>query len=263
MVGGIVDTQRYPLGDLGDARRRALVARCRASFEAQGSFTLEGFLRAEALAEAAGQVEALMGRVAHRHVARHNVYFSDEVPGLPADHGALAPLESANYTLTCDQLAGTHVREVYEWDGLLDFLVEVLDGPRLYRMQDPLARLNVMGYGEGDALDWHFDRSQFTVTVLLQEPQAGGTFEYRRHLRTDTEPRYDAVARLLAGEDPDVRALPLPAGTLNVFAGRYAAHRVTPVEGPRMRMVAILSYVESPGMSFSDGDRVRFYGRAR
>jgi len=263
VIDAIVDTERYPFGDLEQPRTRALIERCRASLAETGTFSLEGFLREETLAEAVDQIAPLMARAAHRHVARHNVYFTDHVPDLPAGHGALVPLESANYTLTCDQLQDTHVRKVYEWDALLGFLVAVLDRPNLYRMDDPLARLNVMGYGEGDALNWHFDRSQFTVTLLLQQSREGGVFEYRRHLRTDTEPRYEAVARLLAGEDREVRALPLPAGTLNVFAGRYAAHRVTPVLGARQRMVAILSYVEEPDMAFSAEDRIRFYGRSQ
>lgn len=50
--------------------------------------------------------------------------------------------------------------------------------PRLYLMDDPLARANVMSYHHGEALDWHFGRSEFTTTLLLQAPDAGGC---RRH----------------------------------------------------------------------------------
>ena len=69
-------------------------------------------------------------------------------------------------------------------------------------MPDPLARVNVMSYREGEALNWHFDRSEFTTTLLLQAPKAGGAFEYRSDLRTDTDPNYAGVARLLSGQDP-------------------------------------------------------------
>ena len=257
----MVDTERYPLAD--PVRSRPLVERCRRLLERDGSFSLENFLRHEALAEAVRQIEPRMARIAHRHVANHNVYFTDEVPGVPAEHGALARLESVNHTLTCDQLGSTHVRAIYEWDALLVFLASVLETRCLYRMKDPLARLNVMGYEEGDTLNWHFDRSQYTVTLLLQSSLEGGVFEYRRHLRSDSDPRYDAVARLLAGEDPWVRPLKVSPGTLNVFAGRYAAHRVTPVQGRRMRLVAILSYAESPDAVFTEVDRMRFYGRSQ
>ena len=54
----------------------------------------------------------------------------------------------------------------------------------LFTMRDPLARVNVMSYREGEALNWHFDRSEFTTTLLLQEPSGGGEFQYRTDLRT-------------------------------------------------------------------------------
>jgi hypothetical protein len=34
-----------------------------------------------------------------------------------------------------------------------------------------------MDYRPGEALNWHFDRSQFTTTLLIQAPEQGGEFE--------------------------------------------------------------------------------------
>ena len=150
----------------------------------------------------------------------------------------------------------------YEWTPLADFLARVMRKPRLYPMDDPLARANVMAYHEGEALNWHFDRSEFTTTLLLQAPDAGGEFQYRSDLRTPADPNLDGVARLLDGRDPEVRSLTLAAGTLNVFKGRNTAHRTAPVIGPRERMIAVFSYYERPGVLFSEEERVGFYGRA-
>ena len=50
------------------------------------------------------------------------------------------------------------------------------------------ARVNVMAYRAGDALNWHFDRSEFTTTCLLQAPAAGGEFQYRSALRSAADP---------------------------------------------------------------------------
>ena len=58
-----------------------------------------------------------------------------------------------------------------------------------------------------------------------------------------------------------MQTLPLQPGTLNVFKGKHTAHRVTPVEGARPRIVAIFSYYETPGFTMSDAERVGFYGR--
>jgi hypothetical protein len=136
-----------------------------------------------------------------------------------------------------------------------------MDKPRLYTMPDPLARVNVMAYRAGETLNWHFDRSEFTTTLLLQAPESGGAFEYRTDLRSDADPNYEGVARLLAGKDPLSRIEPLSAGTLNVFRGRNTAHRVTTVEGSRERIIAVFSYYERPGVMFTEEERIGFYGR--
>ena len=37
-------------------------------------------------------------------------------------------------------------------------------------MDDRIAGANVMTYYDGEARNWHFDRSEFTTTLLLQAP---------------------------------------------------------------------------------------------
>ena len=129
-------------------------------------------------------------------------------------------------------------------------------------MQDPLARANVMSYRDGEALNWHFDRSEFTTTLLLQAAEQGGDFEYRTDLRSDDNPNYEGVARLLEGRDPQSKVMRVKPGTLNVFRGKNTAHRVTTVRGNRDRMIAVFSYYERPGVMFSPEERLGFYGRA-
>jgi len=131
----------------------------------------------------------------------------------------------------------------------------------LYEMKDPLARVNVMAYFEGEALNWHFDRSEFTTTILLQAPESGGDFEYRTGLRGDSDPNYDGVANFLAGNDNDKKALKLTAGTLNVFRGKNTAHRISTVGGNTPRMIAVFSYYQTPDVMFSPSEQLGFFGR--
>jgi hypothetical protein len=65
----------------------------------------------------------------------------------------------------------------------------------------------------------------------------------------------------LNGQDRP-RQIGLSAGTLNVFAGKNTAHRVTPVEGDTSRVIAVFSYYETPDVMFSEEERIGFYGRA-
>lgn len=39
-------------------------------------------------------------------------------------------------------------------------------------------------------------------------------------------------------------------------------HRVTPVKGDKERLIAVYSYYERPGVTFSKEEQMGFYGRA-
>lgn len=258
----ILDLDRYPLHRPGSAAWDALVAQARADLAATGMFNLPGLVLPQALARAVAEIAPVMDTLSFTHRRRHNIYFRREVPGLAPDHPALALVETTNHTVCADQIATSVPLWIYEWPAFAVFLAAALDKDALFTMADPLARANVMAYGEGEALNWHFDRSEFTTTLLLQEPSGGGDFEYRSDLRSDSDPNYDGVARVLTGQDDQVRRLTLAAGTLNVFRGKNTLHRVTPCQGPRQRLIAVFSYYDRPGVRFSREDQLGFYGRA-
>lgn len=256
-----IDLQRYPLDKVGSVAWTALVEKSQAELERNGMFNLEGFIKEDYILEAAHLLTPIMHRESYTHSRTHNIYFKPKIEGLPEDHPALRKVETVSHTLCADQLQESLVTEVYEFAHLLTFLSAVMKKPQLYVMSDNLARVNVMSYREGETLNWHFDRSEFTTTLMLQSPLQGGEFEYRTDLRSDDDPNYAGVAELLEGRDPRVQKLRLQAGTLNVFRGKNTAHRVTPVRGSRDRMVAVFSYYERPGVIFSAEEQYGFYGR--
>ena len=258
----VVDLERYPLDRLDGPAGEALVAACRRALEREGMFDLDGFLTEDARAAALGEVARPLRDDAFTHRRAHNIYFRKDVPGLAPDHPALAERETVNHTICADQIEGSILRRLYDWPPFAAFLARVMGEAALYPMGDPLAGVNVMAYREGEALNWHFDRSEFTTTLLLQAPEAGGGFEYRKDLRTEDDPNHDGVARLLRGEDPLARIVHPAPGGLNVFKGRNTPHRVTPVEGGRERVIAVFSFYDRPGVAFSDEERIGFYGRA-
>jgi hypothetical protein len=258
----MLDLDRYPLDRPDSPAFEELVAACRRDMEGNGMFNLDGLVRPAGLARAVGEIQSVSDRAAYVHQRRHNVYFEETVAGLAPDHGALKRFDTINRTLCDDQLAGMLVHEIYEWAPLPAFLARVLDKPRLYLMRDPLARANVLSYRPGEALNWHFDRSLFTTTLLIQAPDEGGEFEYRSNLRSEQNPNYEGVSKLLNGTDRKIRVNPLAAGTLNVFAGKNTLHRVSPVRGQCDRLIAVYSYYEQPKVMFSDEERIGFYGRA-
>ncbi len=257
----ILDLERYPIDKPGTPQWQVLVDRCKADLLRDGMFNLEGLVRADALQRIVAEVKPVMDTLSFVHTREHNIYFLKNIPGLPDGHPALKREKTTNHTVCADQIPQSLVLHIYEWAPMILFLGAVIEKDALFPMRDPLARVNVMGYREGEALNWHFDRSEFTTTLLLQAPEEGGDFVYRTGLRTADDPNYDGVARLMRGEDAHVKVLKLSAGTLNVFKGKNTAHKVSTVRGNRERLIAVFSYYEKPGVMFSREEQLGFYGR--
>ena len=258
----LIDLHNYPIHEPGSVDYRALVARCRDKLNNFGMFNLSGFLRAGACAEAVLEITPIMAEHAFTHRRMHNIYFLEEVPGVEPDHPALNKMETTNHTVCADQLGNDIVVKVYEYPPLKRFLADTMSKSKLFLMEDPLARVNVMSYREGEALNWHFDRSEFTITLLLQAPDGGGEFQYRPSLRNEHEPNFEGVACLITGRDKKIKTLNSVPGTLTVFRGKNTAHRITAVEGSKERIIAVYSYYEFPGKVFTEEERIGFYGRA-
>lgn len=257
----ILDLDRYPIDQRGSAAYAALLATCQDDLALNGMFNLPGFMRQSALDETLAVSLPKFETEAFRHERKHNIYFKEKIDGVPDDSPLYTQFSTSNLTLCSDQVAGTPVVALYEWQPFVDFLADVMERPALYPMDDDLARLNVMAYHDGQGLNWHFDRSEFTTTLLLQAPEQGSTFLYRTDLRSADDPNYDGVANLVRGEDTQVQALDAEAGTLNVFRGVNTPHCVTPAQGPRPRVVTVLTYYETPGARFTPEEQLGFYGR--
>lgn len=258
----ILELDRYPLDKPGSPAWDALVARCKADLAREGMFNLKGLMRPDAITRAMAEVGPIMERLSFLHKRKHNIYFRKDLPGLAEDHPALKTVDTINHTVCGDQLEQTVIDWIYSWPQMAVFLAATLDKTSLFTMADPLARMNIMRYGDGEALNWHFDRSEFTTTLLLQEPSGGGEFLYRTDLRSDTAPNYDGVAAVLEGRDTSVKSHVLKAGTLNVFKGKNTLHKVTTCTGATSRFIAVFSYYERPGVRFTKEEQVGFYGRA-
>ena len=257
-----LDLARFPLNELESSCGKRLLSRCQRELNEDGRFNLDQFLKCSAIELCLQEIEPKLRHSAFTHSRQHNIYFDDHVEGLDCSHPALKRMNTVNHTLCGDLLARSLLERIYEWEPLIEFLAKVLGMSQLFPMADPLARLNVMAYGEGEALNWHFDRAEFTVSLLLSAPRRGGLFQISSNLRSDAAPNYEAVGELLSGNHDSVHAVNLAPGTLNVFRGKNSAHRITQVEGALPRIIAVFSYCETSDFVFSKEDRILFYGRS-
>jgi hypothetical protein len=262
-IATTIDLDRYPIAPLGDARAQALAGACRAQLADTGSCLLPGFLRPDAVARMAEEAAAI-APLAHRKPGGRGAtaYLAPPDESFPEDHPRRRLQTSSVGAVAYDLLPrGNLVRALYEWDGLLEFLAASLGKDRLYRYADPLGALNIASMGDGEHLLWHFDQTDFVVSILLQDCERGGDFEYVPNIRDAETENYDRVRRLLDGDRSEVVRLDMAPGTLALFMGRHSIHRVTPIAGPRLRLIALLGYDTEPGTMSSDRLKLARYGR--
>ncbi len=262
LIEDIVDLQRYPIDKPDSGAMQRLVKDCQSRLADRGLFTLPGLLKAEIIQDILAEVTPLIAGASFNHRRKHNVYFLPDVPGLDNNHPALRQFDTQNHTVCADQIPDSPLLGLYYWQPFINFLAAVMEKPAIYPMDDDLSCLNVMAHKQGEALNWHFDRSEYTTTILLQAPHAGGEFQYITDLRSDHDPNYDGVGEFLQSDFSAATTLPLEAGTLNVFKGSNTLHRVAPVQGPTDRIISIFTYYETPGKRFSAEEQIGFYGRS-
>jgi len=257
----VIDLKRYPIDDRASSKYQALVQGCRDQLRDRGVAQLDGFLAPAAVSE----MVALAGRLAAQAWASdqtHTVYFEPPDNSAGPDHPRALLQHSAKKAIAYDQIpAAAPIRRLYESDDLTAFIAAVLGKPVLYRSADPLDALEIAIFDDGDELGWHFDNSEFSVTVMYQQSEAGGHFDYYPALRTEHDDNYPGVQDVLLGRPDGVVRLAASPGTLAVFRGQHALHRVTPVSGPRPRINSVLTYGEHPAMKLNELTQKLFYGR--
>lgn len=256
ILDDVIQGRKYPLTDSNFQQA------CKQTLDAQGALVLEDFLSPLALAEIVTEGEAKQ-QLAYFSKDDHTVYLKPQDEALSADHPRNLLVKSSKGCITDDQIAeDSPLRCLYNAEEFREFLAEVLGEEQLYNYADPLSSINLHYHQDGQELGWHFDESSFAITLLIQSPEQGGEFEYIENMRDadNGEMNYAGVAEVLAGERQP-KVLQASAGTLTLFRGRNAIHRVTPSRGDTTRMLVVLAYNSAPDIALSESARMTFYGR--
>lgn len=256
MLSSLIDLETYPLGAPDFA------ASCRDTLDREGVLSLPNFLQPQTLAALVQEARAAEDQ-AYFTASTHNVYLTPNDPELPGDHIFNRQVISTKGCICDDVVAqNSPLRALYNDPAFKAFVAQVVGAKALYPYADPLSSINIHYAPEGKELGWHFDNSEFAITLLLQAPEGGGEYQYIKDLR-DAEARemnFSGVEAALDGTRP-ATTLPIDPGTLVLFRGRNSLHRVTPTVGSRTRMLVVLAYNGEPGVSLSETARQTFYGR--
>lgn len=257
----LIDLGRYPLLEPDSETYRAVVERARRQMRENGAAEIEAFVSGAGVAALVADADMLAPR-AHASGGQGTAYLEFPDFSLPEDHPRLHfadyRVRAVAYDITP---LDSPLRLLYEWDPLKDLIEAVLDRGAIHRYADPFGALNLAVMGDGDQLQWHFDQTDFVVSLAIQSAESGGDFEVVPRLRSADDERYDDVAAVLNGDRAKVETLAMRAGTLLVFEGRYSLHRVSPIRGARWRHVGLLAYDTKPGTMGSNLLRADRYGR--
>jgi hypothetical protein len=259
----IINTDLYPVKQLSSASAQAWISEVKTDLKRNGSCTLENFVTGEALDIMVQQAKSIT-HLAYPGPTEVSPYFFNyqlaDDQNLPATHPTRRKGKRNLAQIAADLIPSKFLlSHLYHSNLMLNFLSAVTEQP-MYRNQDPYQSLNISVMNQGGCQQWHFDSGDMVVTLLLQEPEGGGIFEYAPAIRAETDENFDEVLKVLDGGSEQVIQNRLRAGTLSLFRGHYSLHRVTPVEGERQRLQAILGYSTRPDLFGSKESSILHYG---
>ncbi|HAT86051.1 HalD/BesD family halogenase [Cohaesibacter gelatinilyticus] len=255
-LSSIINLDKHPIGE---AEYRA---RCRQQIDDTGVLMLGEFLTPSAI-EAVRHEGVRSEDHAYFCKQEHNVYLTPCDDSYPMDHPRNREVISTKGCIPDDVIdESSPLRELYMSDVFKGFLCEIFGENALYPYADNVSSINLHYAKKGQELGWHFDNSSFAITLMIQDTESGGAFEYVANVRDADkgEMNFAQVGRVLDGQEP-VQILNAAPGTLSLFRGRNSIHRVAPNEGDRTRMLAVLAYNSEPGIALSENARKTFYGR--
>jgi len=258
-AANLINLAKYPI-NRDCPERSAVLASVHDDLRRYGCAVLKGFLTPDGIVALTEETDGVADK-GHKSYSQTNAYFTQDDPDLPIDDPRRQFFDRSNAFIAADNFARQGpLRNVHDFDGFDQFVQDCLQEKKFHRYADPLADVIVNMAIEGNGFPWHFDTNNFTVTLSIQNAEAGGAFEYAPMIREHDE-NFAEVRRVLDGTSEMVRVLNLEPGDLQLFRGRYSLHRVAPLKGNRPRYVAIFSYVEEPGMVGSPERTKQLYGR--
>ncbi len=260
-VAELINLARYPLTDRGSPVLAAQIETLRASLKKTGAAEAPAFLSTRGLARCIADAEALALQQ-YKSVGEGTAYLEEPAATWSKDHPRAIRQRYSVGVVAYDQFpADSPVRCLYEWRPVVEFVSAVLERAPLYQYADPMGALNLAVMGHGDELQWHYDQTDFVVSLALRDADVGGDFEVAPKLRSAMDENYPGVSRVLEGCTDEVTRLPMTPGTLLIFAGRHSLHRVSPIAGATERLVALLGYDTRPDTKSTPHLQRKRYGR--
>lgn len=258
----IFDLKAYDISDTASPRYQDLIQYCRSGLAQRNIAILPNFVRPEFVKMIADELAELEHK-AFVSDSTHNPYFTPKDASLAQGHPVNIFDAASNGFIAFDDLPeGATLKKIFFSSIFIRFLSDCVGEDRLYPFADPLTCMTVNIMKKDQSLGWHFDTPKFSITLSIDQADEGGAFEFSpnvRKIERGVENHAD-VAQILKGDMSSVDSFVAPPGSLQIFMGRNAIHRVSNVARGTRRM-AIFSYDPEPGQYFHPKKSLDLFGR--
>ena len=196
----------------------------------------------------------------YKSSSEYNVYISEHDHYFTKDSPRNRIMSTSKKCIPNDLIPKNSIlQKIYDSTVVRSFFLDLLNKEELHPYQDPLSSININYYDKGDALGWHFDNSDYTITLLVKNCTEGGVYEFFNDMRyKEGDEDYGFVEKILDEKIKGTKAESLE-GDLMIFKGNKSIHRVTAVEKGE-RILVTFNYNENKGVSLSEQSRKTFFG---
>jgi len=201
--------------------------------------------------------------LSYKSSSEYNVYVSEYDNSFPNDSARNRIMSTSKKCIPNDLIPNNSIlQKMYDSDIIRSFFMDLLNKNELHPYSDPLSSININYYDKGDALGWHFDNSDFTITLLIKNCEKGGVYEFFNDMRyKDGKEDYSFVEKILDNKISGTKVESFE-GDLMIFKGNKSIHQVTAVEEGE-RILVTFNYNESEGIPLSEQSRKTFFGRIK
>ena len=201
--------------------------------------------------------------LSYKSHSEYNVYVSEHDNSFSNDSPRNRIMSTSKKCIPNDLIPDNSIlQRIYDSRTIRSFFKGLLNKNELYPYSDPLSSININYYDEGDALGWHFDNSDFTITLLVKNCEKGGIYEFFNDMRyKDGQEDYAFVEKILDNKVSGNKVDSLE-GDLMIFKGNKSIHQVTAVEEGE-RILVTFNYNETEGIPLSEQSRKTFFGRIK
>ena len=201
--------------------------------------------------------------LSYKSASEYNVYVSEHDDSFPDNSPRNRIMSTSKKCVPNDLIPNNSILQtLYDSKIIRSFFMDLLNKKDLFPYSDTLSSININYYDEGDSLGWHFDNSDFTITLLIKNCNKGGIYEFFNDIRyKDGKEDYTFIEKILDNKVTGTKVDSFE-GDLMIFKGNKSIHQVTAVEEGE-RILVTFNYDEVEGIPLSEQSRKTFFGRIK